>query len=180
MRSGLAVAALLAALALPLAVGCGPTETVTMPRGAPGAAAERRAPAPYVLRFTAKTLDGTAFDASALAGKPVLIWFYSASCAQCPAEAFEVAARADRYAGRVHVLAVAEPGAATGLQGYTTPADGSPLPHLADERHALRDRFGAKGVNTYVLLDELGETVYRGNGADQAALERELATLATT
>ncbi len=177
MRSRIAAAALIAALCLPLAA-CTSADPAGPVLGAAGPQAQSAARAvPDALRFTAKTVDGSAFDAGSLAGKPVLLWFYGATCAECPAQAFETAALADRHLGRVHVVAVAGPGAGSGLQGFTAPAAGGSLTHLADARHALRDRFRAEGVNTYVLLDEDGEDVYRGNGADTGSLDRELAAL---
>ncbi|MER5873347.1 TlpA disulfide reductase family protein [Streptomyces sp. NPDC002044] len=177
LRSRIAASALLAALCLPLAA-CTSPETPGPLLGAAGPQAESAARAvPEALRFAAKTVDGSAFDATALAGKPVLLWFYGATCAECPAQALETAALADRHLGRVHVVAVAGPGAGTGLQGFAAPAAGGSLTHLADARHALRDRFRAEGVNTYVLLDEDGEDIYRGSGADTWSLDRELTAL---
>ncbi|AYV26414.1 TlpA family protein disulfide reductase [Streptomyces avidinii] len=176
MRSGVTAATLFAALALAL-TGCGPGEGVSAPYGAPGLQGQVQR-VPYALRLTAKTVDGAAFDAGALAGKPALLRFYGSACAHCPAQAFETTARADRYAGLGHVVAVAEPGAGRGLQGFTSPTGGGVLPHLADGRHALREPFHAEGINTYILLDELGETVYWGSGVDTGILDRHLAALA--
>ncbi|MCY0954429.1 TlpA family protein disulfide reductase [Streptomyces sp. H27-S2] len=177
MRSRIAAAALFAALCLPL-TACTSPETTGPLLGAAGPQARPAERAvPDALRFAAKTVDGSDFDTASLAGKPVLLWFYGATCAECPAQAFETAALADRHLGRVHVVAVAGPGAGAGLQGFAAPAAGGPLTHLADAQHALRDRFRAAGVNTYVLLDEDGEDVYRGSGADTGSLDRELAAL---
>ncbi|MFD3808842.1 TlpA family protein disulfide reductase [Streptomyces sp. NPDC058611] len=177
MRSRIAAAALIAALCLPLAA-CTSADTAGPVLGAAGPQAPSAAKAvPDALRFTAKTVDGSDFDPGSLAGKPVLLWFYGATCAECPAQAFETAALADRHLGRVHVVAVAGPGAGAGLQGFAAPSTGGSVTHLADGQHALRDRFRAEGVNTYVLLDEDGEDVYRGSGADTGSLDRELAAL---
>lgn len=177
MRSRIAAAALFAALCLPL-TACtspGPGGPVLGAAGPQAPSATRAVP--DALRFSAKTVDGSAFDAGSLAGKPVLLWFYGATCAECPAQAFETAALADRHLGRVHVVAVAGPGAGAGLQGFAAPAAGGSVTHLADGQHALRDRFHAEGVNTYVLLDEDGEDVYRSSGANTASLDHELAAL---
>ncbi|MFD3546976.1 TlpA family protein disulfide reductase [Streptomyces sp. NPDC058655] len=177
MRSGIAAAALLAALCAPLAA-CTSNGGASALQGAAGPQPESAGSAvPPALRFSAKTVDGAAFDAASLAGKPVLLWFYGPTCDECPAQAFETAALADRHVGRVHVVAVAGPGAGSGLQGFADPAAGGSVTHLADERHALRDRFHAGGVNTYVLLDEHGDNVYRGSGADTGSLDRELDAL---
>ncbi|MER6388828.1 TlpA family protein disulfide reductase [Streptomyces sp. NPDC059382] len=178
MRSRVVAAALLLALG-PSLTGCSSDGADPATRGAAGAPAAGRQTAPSHLRFTAKTLDGAVFDGAALAGKPVLFWFYGAACAECPAQAFETAAKADRYVGRVHVVAVAEPGAGNGLQGFAAPAGAGRLPHLSDVGHALRDRFHAEGINTYVLLDEDGEVLYKGAGAEGDKLDGELAALAS-
>ncbi|MEU9414576.1 TlpA disulfide reductase family protein [Streptomyces sp. NPDC048272] len=178
MRSRVAAAVLLLALSLPL-TGCSSDGSDPAARGAAGAPPAGRLAAPSHLRFTAKTLDGATFDGAALAGKPVLFWFYGSACAECPAQAFETAARADRYVGRVHVVAVAEPGTGNGLQGFAAPAGAGRLPHLSDTGHALRDRFHAEGVNTYLLLDEDGEVLYKGSGAEGDKLDGELAAVAS-
>src|SRR3712207_8342970 len=41
------------------------------------AEAPAAAPAAGVLAFTGRTLDGAAFDAAALAGRPALLWFWA-------------------------------------------------------------------------------------------------------
>ncbi|MFJ5547626.1 TlpA family protein disulfide reductase [Streptomyces sp. NPDC093225] len=185
MRRPAAATALLARLAaLPLLLattsGCGPGDTVSSHPGVfgpPGARAA--ATVPDSLRFTVRTVDGQPFDGTSLAGKPVLLWFYTPTCAPCPAQAFETAARADRYTGRLNVVAVTEPDghAGSGLQGFTLPSNGVPLPHLADAGHVLRDRFEVEGASSYVLVDAHGKLLHQGPAADTDALDRELTVL---
>ena len=46
---------------------------------------------PATLSFTGKTLDGTAFNAATLAGRPVVLWFWAPWCATCASQAWTVA-----------------------------------------------------------------------------------------
>jgi thiol-disulfide isomerase/thioredoxin len=94
------------------------------------------------LDFHGPTVDGQEFDGAALAGTPVVLWFWAPWCTICRAEAPDVAAVAAEYAGRVEVIGVAGrgdeaesarvhlrrwlPGATGGLRPESVAARGGP------------------------------------------------------
>jgi thiol-disulfide isomerase/thioredoxin len=78
---------LAAAVALGVLSACGVT---SQPAAGPVAAAQGapvRGAVPASLSFAGKTLDGAPFEASSLAGKPVILWFWAPWCATCASEA---------------------------------------------------------------------------------------------
>jgi cytochrome oxidase Cu insertion factor (SCO1/SenC/PrrC family) len=71
-RGRFAVAAVVTALALAGCAGAGPTGSA--PAAIPESAGTAASGA---LDFTAPTVDGGRFDASTLAGTPVVLWFWA-------------------------------------------------------------------------------------------------------
>ncbi|WP_412740784.1 TlpA family protein disulfide reductase [Krasilnikovia sp. MM14-A1259] len=140
---------------------------------APAAAAGAGAPAsgtggsagtavPANLQFTGRTLDGAAFDAATLAGRPTLLWFWAPWCATCAAEAQSVADLKDTYADRIAVLGIAGMGDNTAMHKFVTDLNVGGVPHLDDEQGVLWRRFGVTEQSTYVLLDRAGKVRVSG------------------
>lgn len=118
---------------------------------------------PETLRFTAQTIDGNTFDATTLAGKPTVLWFWAAWCPKCRAAADDVAAVQRDNAGKVNLVGVAGLGSGreamrkfakdTGIDGF---------PNLSDDEGAVWRRFRVSTQEYYVLLDSSGKVVHSG------------------
>lgn len=119
--------------------------------------------APDNLRFTATTIDGKAFDASTLAGRPTVFWFWAAWCPTCAGDAAAVRDLQAATAGRVNVVGVA--GLKSGSEGMRKFAADHRLesfPQLADDQGTVWKRFEVPAQNYYVILDASGSVTHRG------------------
>ncbi|MER7460967.1 redoxin domain-containing protein [Micromonospora sp. NPDC126480] len=148
--------------------------------GAPAAAPSPSGPpatVPETLKFAAKTLDGRAFDTAALAGRPVVLWFWAPWCATCASQAWTVAEVAPAYRDRVPVIGVAGLGQQKAMKDFVTEFELGGVPQLDDRAGAVWRRFEVVEQSTFVILDRGGKVIHRGflDGED---LTRRLATLA--
>ncbi|QGN47441.1 redoxin domain-containing protein [Micromonospora sp. WMMD558] len=153
-----------------------PTATGS-PSAASPSAAQRPPTVPETLRFTAKTLDGAAFDAAALAGKPVVLWFWAPWCATCASQAWTVAEVAPQYRDTVPVVGVAGLGQQKAMKDFVTEFELAGVPQVDDRAGALWRRFEVAEQSTFVILDRTGRVIHQGflDGED---LTRRLASLA--
>ena len=151
--------AALAGLVLLLA-GC------TAPAERPAAAAPAGA-----LSFTGRTLDGAAFDAASLAGRPALLWFWAPWCATCASQAGSVTDLHAEYGDRLGILGVGGLGSNADMHEFVADLEVGAIRTLDDEAGVLWRRFGITEQSTYVLVDRAG-TVKRTGYLD----DRELAT----
>ncbi len=158
---------LVAALAglLLLVSGC------TAKAEAPAAAA-----ASGVLSFTGRTLDGAAFDAATLAGKPALLWFWAPWCATCAAQAGSVTNVQAEYGDRIGILGVGGMGSTTEMEEFVADLDVGSVPHLDDAAGLLWKKFGITEQSTYVLVDRAGAVV-RSGYLDDLQLTTEVKSL---
>ena len=173
--------ALAAALALAALAGCGPAAApAAQPAAAPPAAtrsavaqsavaqsavaqsAAAPAAVPASLTFTGTTLDGRAFDAATLAGKPTILWFWAPWCATCASEAMSISDLRDEYAGRLNILGIAGMGSNKDMHEFVTDLEVGAVPHLDDAPGKLWKRFGITQQSTYVILDRAGRVVTTG------------------
>ncbi|MGH3714999.1 MAG: redoxin family protein [Micromonosporaceae bacterium] len=176
------IAGVFAAALLALA-GCGgeapkaePSDPATSAAAEPSATATGDAPVvSEKLKFTAKTLDGTSFDGSSLAGKPVVLWFWAPWCPKCKAAAPDVEAAAKAHGG-VQVVGVGGLGKSAEMQGFAKDT-GISFVSLADESGTVWKKFGVTQQHTYVLLDADGKVVYQG-GLSGDELDAKVADLA--
>jgi peroxiredoxin len=132
---------------------------------------------PAQLRFTGKTVDGRAFDAASLAGKPVVLWFWAPWCPTCMQQAPGVRETAARYDGKVAVLGVAGLDKVAAMKTFIAEQNVASVPHLADEPGTIWKRFGVAAQSEYVLLDRSGAVTFKGY-LDNAALAKRVAALA--
>jgi peroxiredoxin len=181
----LVTAAVLAA-ALPGAASCavGPERATPVGAVAPAPAASASpaapavpAPVPQTLSFTARTLDGTAFSAAALAGKPVVLWFWAPWCATCASQAWTVAEIAPKYRDTVPIVGVAGLGEQKAMKEFVTEFDLAGTPQLDDRSGALWRRFEVVEQSTFVVVDRDGRIVHQGF-LDGESLTRQVETLA--
>jgi thiol-disulfide isomerase/thioredoxin len=133
---------------------------------------------PGRLAFTAKTLDGAAFDATILAGKPVVLWFWAPWCPKCRAAGPEVAKTAEKHQGKVAVVGVAGLSDDTdSMRGFVAATKTGEMTHLADGTGAVWKRFGVTAQHTYVLIGADGGVIHKG-ALSNNELERRVAALA--
>ncbi|MGK5441685.1 TlpA family protein disulfide reductase [Micromonospora sp. URMC 105] len=157
-----------AATASPLPTG--PTPASPAAPAAPGRV-------PDTLRFTAKTLDGTAFSAAELAGRPVVLWFWAPWCATCASQAWTVAEIAPKYRDTVPIVGVAGLGEQRAMKDFVEEFDLAGTPQLDDRAGALWRRFEVVEQSTFLVIDRDGKVVHQGflDGED---LTRRVAALA--
>lgn len=115
-----------------------------------------------VLGFTGKTIDGAAFDAAALAGKPALLWFWAPWCATCAAQAGSVTNVQSEYGDRLNVLGIAGMGDNADMHEFVTDLEVGSVRNLDDEAGVLWKKFGITEQSTYVLVDRTGTIVTTG------------------
>ncbi len=112
---------------------------------------------PETLKFAGKTLDGKAFDASTLAGKPAILWFWAPWCATCASEAMSIADIAEEYQGRLGILGIAGMGNNKDMREFVSDLEVGAVPHLDDQAGTLWKKFKITQQSWYVLLDRAGE-----------------------
>ncbi|MFG1938521.1 TlpA family protein disulfide reductase [Micromonospora tulbaghiae] len=145
------------------------------PASAPASASPATVPA--ALSFTGKTLDGTAFDAATLAGRPVVLWFWAPWCATCASQAWTVAEIAPAYRDTVPVVGVAGLGEQKAMKSFVTEFDLGGTTQIDDRAGVLWRRFKVAEQSTFVVLDRTGRVVHKGF-LDGEALTRQVETLA--
>jgi len=180
MRRLLAIigaAALLAGCAAPVvATPSTPITPADIPSGAAVASADAPAVVPATLRFTGKTLDGAAFDATTMAGKPTILWFWAPWCATCASEAQSISDIAKEYQGRLGILGIAGLGDNKAMHEFVSDLNVGNVPHLDDQAGAIWKKFKITQQSTYVFLDRTGQVVKTGY-LDDLQLTAEVKTL---
>ncbi|MFI5834672.1 TlpA family protein disulfide reductase [Micromonospora sp. NPDC051300] len=161
------------------AVAAAPTPTATASPAAPVTSAAPTPPAtvPKTLSFAGRTLDGTAFSAAALAGRPVVLWFWAPWCATCASQAWTVAEIAPKYRDTVPIVGVAGLGEQKAMKEFVTEFDLAGTPQLDDRAGAVWRRFKVAEQSTFVVLDRDGKVVHQGF-LDGESLTRQVETLA--
>ena len=152
------------ALVLGLAA-CGPDPSQT---GAPDRDASSVASS--ALDFSAETVDGASFDASALKGKDAVLWFWAPWCTQCAREAPQVA-KAQAANADVEFVGVAGLGQVDAMRAFVDDYDVGAFKHLNDTDGSLWKRFEVARQPAYAFIDDDGTIeVVRGElGADGIA-----------
>ena len=117
---------------------------------------------PEVLRFSAHTVDGAAFDGASLAGKPVVLWFWAPWCTICRGEAPDVAAIAKQFGGRVQFVGVAGLGPVPDMQQFVSQTKTGGFIQLADVDGSIWNHFGIAAQPAFVFI--------RADGSDQSFL----------
>jgi thiol-disulfide isomerase/thioredoxin len=143
----------LAALLLAGAGGCG---TPAPPQArAPGGATATFA-------FTGRTLDGRPYDASVLAGRPALLWFWAPWCATCASQAGAVTDMQATHGDRLGILGIAGLGGNAEMHEFVADMEVGTVTNLDDAAGTLWKRFGITEQSTYVLVDRAGSVVGTG------------------
>ncbi|MFI7212795.1 TlpA family protein disulfide reductase [Micromonospora maritima] len=152
-----------------------PTAAAGTPAGPSSTAPPARVP--KTLSFDAKTLDGTTFSAAALAGRPVVLWFWAPWCATCASQAWTVAEIAPTYRDTVPIVGVAGLGQQKAMKEFVTEFDLAGTTQLDDRAGAVWRRFKVVEQSTFVVLDRDGKVVHQGF-LDGESLTRQVETLA--
>ncbi|MFF5178149.1 TlpA family protein disulfide reductase [Micromonospora sp. NPDC000316] len=132
---------------------------------------------PDTLRFTGTTLTGDAFDATRLAGRPVVLWFWAPWCATCASQAWTVAEIAPQYRDTVPIVGVAGLGEQKAMKDFVTEFDLAGTPQIDDRAGKLWRRFTVTEQSIFVIIDRDGTVVHKGF-LDGAALTAKVAELA--
>ncbi len=139
------------------AVNSAPTTAAALPSSSAGAKVSDS------LQFTSTTVDGKAFDAASLAGKPTVLWFWAAWCPKCRAAAPKLAAVQATYAGKANVVGVAGLGSGVDkMARFISDTGIGAFPNLADDPGAVWKKFGVAEQEYYVLIDRSGAVVHKG------------------
>lgn len=112
-------------------------------------------------------IDGRNFDPATLAGRPVLVTFWSTTCAVCLREIPELEALYRRFSRRgFEMIAVAMPWDSPGAVVQLARARGTPYPVALDADGAIARAFGDVSVTpTHFLIDPDGGVAFRRTGA---------------
>jgi thiol-disulfide isomerase/thioredoxin len=166
---------LLAVLAL--AAGCAaPVESPASAPITPASIPAGVAAIPDALKFAGKTLDGASFDATTMAGKPAILWFWAPWCATCAAEAGSISNLATEYQGKIGILGIAGLGDNKAMHEFVSDLDVAAVPHLDDQAGKIWKKFKITEQSTYVFLDRDGKVVKTGY-LDDLQLTAEVKTL---
>lgn len=185
--------ALLTAAVLGLA-GCGaaPAADGADPAAAAPAAAASTAPAatasptagaaapvgvPAQLRFTARTLDGQAFDGASLAGKATVLWFWAPWCATCAGQAWSVSDMVAAHGDKVAIVGVGGMGDDGAKKSFVKEFSLQKTTQLDDRGGAVWKRFGITEQSVFVIFDRNGRMVHNG-WMDGPSFEQKVAALA--
>lgn len=153
---------------------------VTLLASACGGAAPQPADAPTVpspLGFEAVTTDGEAFDAEALVGEDVVLWFWAPWCTICRTEAPSVVAAA-QASPDVRVIGVASSGSVEEMRAFVADTETAALTHVADVSGDVWREFGVVAQPTFVFVDDDGRTQTFAGALSEAALVDAMAQLA--
>ncbi|WP_250002667.1 redoxin family protein [Actinoplanes sp. M2I2] len=168
-------ALLLSAAGVLLAAGCGsgedepaafvdpPPSSASSPASAPAAPVT----VPATLKFGGRTLDGKPFEASTLAGKPAILWFWAPWCATCASEAQSVQTLQEEYEGRLSFLGIAGLGGNKEMHQFVADLEVSNVTHLDDGAGKIWKKFKITEQSLYVVLDRAGKVVTTGYLDDQ-------------
>ncbi|MEU7928041.1 thioredoxin-like domain-containing protein [Micromonospora sp. NPDC049801] len=143
------------------AAGTAPAPT-SSPTPSAGASSAPAAPVPDTLRFTGTTLAGSAFDATRLAGRPVVLWFWAPWCATCASQAWTVAEIAPKYRDTVPIVGVAGLGEQRDMKNFVTEFDLGDMPQIDDRKGVLWKRFKVTEQSIFVIIDRDGKVVHQG------------------
>ncbi|MEU5905380.1 thioredoxin-like domain-containing protein [Micromonospora sp. NPDC047467] len=159
------------------AAGAAPAPT-SAPTGTPAdPPSAAPAPIPDTLRFAGTTLTGGAFDATRLAGRPVVLWFWAPWCATCASQAWTVAEIAPRYRDTVPIVGVAGLGEQKAMKDFVTEFDLDGTTQIDDRKGTLWRRFKVTEQSIFVIIDRDGKVVHQGF-LDGEALTAKVAALA--
>lgn len=146
------------------------------------ASAEETSVAADLLDFRTLTVGGEEFDASTLAGRDVVVWFWSPWCSSCAREADGVGRVAGEFGDDVAFIGIAGDAELDEHVAFLDDHDLSTFPQLVDDSGEIWLRFGADVIrSSFFFLDDTGETSQSGYGEiDEADLRERVEALLTS
>ncbi|WP_034274065.1 protein disulfide oxidoreductase [Haloechinothrix halophila] len=100
------------------------------------------APTPEELRFSARTLDGSTFNGTSLAGEPAVLWFWAPWCPNCQREAPTIADAEATHGEQVTFVGVAARDEVSAMKDFATKYGIDGFTNLNDANAAVWARFG--------------------------------------
>ena len=128
------------------------------PHAVPSVLEGRNAP-----RFQLKSLAGEEISLEGMAGKPLLLNFWSTWCEPCKLEHGLLQQAASRYAGRVQFVGIVYQDSGDKVRQYLT-RHPSAYPHLLDPDSKVAIDFGIAGVPESFIIDAQGTIVHKQTG----------------
>lgn len=128
------------------------------------------------LGFSARTITGASFDASDLAGRDTLIWFWTPWCALCARESSDIVDLAEAYPS-VTFIGIAGYGTEREMIEFTERTGTANLLHLNDSSGELWARFEVPIQPSTLAIDDSGNYSLRIGPSTREELEQLLVTL---
>ena len=151
----------------------GTASPAATPSGTATDPASSSVPVSAELDFTGITVEGKTFRGAALAGKPVLFWFWAPWCPTCRSQISQVQDLADRYGPELAVVGVGSLDDADAIRGFADDTQG--VTQLSDPEGRLWRHFSIAEQSSYVLLDASGSQVLKSGYGGSAELEKRVA-----
>lgn len=151
----------------------GDVTAATAKTNAPDATSEESGAAPP--GFTgATTIQGEPFDASTVAGRDAVAWFWAPWCMICRAEAPEVADAAERYAEDITFVGVAGRGEIDAMRQFVADTGVDGFTHVADLDGSIWTAYGVYAQPAFAFIDDDGQFEVVGGAMDREELTAKL------
>ncbi|AGZ50916.1 redoxin domain-containing protein [Mycobacterium kansasii] len=165
-----------AAAAATIVTACGSSGARSDPANTPASSSSRpagpSARVPAQLQFTAKTIDGHTFSGDSLAGRAVVLWFWTPWCPKCQHEA-PIAADVAAAHPRVTFVGVAARDQVSAMQGFVDKYQLSGFTQLADTDGVVWTRFGVTQQPAWAFVSANGDVdVVKGSLTQSELNER--------
>ncbi len=154
----------------------GAADDSSAPADGSGARSDTAAPGP--LSFKTETVDGGTFDGAALAGEPVVLWFWAPWCTICRAEAPEVAAIAADFEGEVTFVGVAGLGQTDAMRTFVKETGTDGMQHAIDADGSVWQSFGVVSQPAFAFVASDGSVETFAGSLPPDDLERAATGLA--
>ncbi|MEO6414044.1 MAG: redoxin domain-containing protein [Pedococcus sp.] len=123
-------------------------------------------------------MDGTAFDAASLTGKPVVLWFWAPWCTICRGEAPTVAKIAAEFAGQVEFVGVAGLDTVSAMTRFVQQTGTGDFTHLADTNGTIWREYGVAVQPAFAFINSDGRADVRVGSLGEAALRARVVEVA--
>jgi thiol-disulfide isomerase/thioredoxin len=162
--SRLRLAGVLAAFSLSV-LACGGSDDTVAGTEPPAGDEATGDPSAQQLSFTADQLDGAEFDATSLAGRPAVLWFWAPWCTTCRSEAPDVIESAAEFDGNVEIIGVAGRGERDAMEQFVAETNTGALTHVVDDDGSIWTDFQVAAQPAFAFIDADGEIVETFVGA---------------
>jgi thiol-disulfide isomerase/thioredoxin len=112
---------------------------------------------PAAFDFEAPTVEGGTFDGATLLGQDAVLYFWAPWCTVCRAEAPDLPAVANEFAGDATFYGVAGLSPDVGaMQGFVADTGTGDLTHIADTDGTVYTGFGVSSQTTFAFVNDDG------------------------